>query len=221
MFLQELNETKTGQFNNINRKLRELYKINVSADAQLNDLYEEARKAIRENNEIRQQTLRVHEHPAYNKNLLLLDALSIVIQEKEQVVYDKRFEKILETLTSYIGANLSEGNDITLNDVMEVFNEGANGKYNAVLVRAILENFLFSALKDEELDEVGDDESYNCHVSPELRDLADREYKKRYGNSPVDEYDDEMAFYEPKAKELAKKTRPSLLRGLAQKLGRK
>ena len=219
MFLRELAQSNNQKLAKINSKLKELYKVKLSSAASLNELYGEANSLIKENASIVSDTLKVHQHPTYMRNLLMLEGINILIQEKESLVYDNKFESILETLTGLIGESISSGTPITIDDVMDVYESSAgNSQYNSVLVRAIIENFVSATLEEYEEEEKRG--KFDTPTWDELRRFADHLYKKKYGNEPVDKVEDDTNFYQPKAKDLAKQHRPGMMRGLTTKLGK-
>lgn len=216
MLLNEFHDTGAKRFDKVNKKLNQLYGVKISTNVSLNDLYDELSSVMAENETLQMTRSHLHENPTYTKNLLLREGLSLLISEKEKEVYDKKFFLVLESLSKYAADCFRNNLDVSLDDIVEVYKETGHGVYNENVIKYALHEIISEGISEERW--VDDDGESPYRETPTLtdRELADRLYKKEFGDETVADHD----FYKKKARRVIKKDKPSMVKKFMSKLGR-
>jgi hypothetical protein len=204
MFLCDLNQTGKHKLANINGFLKNNYSVSISENASLNDLYDALFGVIKRNQVIREDTQLTHLNPVYSQNILIIEGLSTLINEKEKSHYDGMFEEVLVALAGFIAETVEETGDLPLvEDVVSIYTSTGNDKYNTVLMKKIIEGFMKSVSPTLEKN-YGKTLSDVTHVSAS---------SSLYGESLVND------FFQSKSSKLLKQYERSMVNEMYKILG--
>lgn len=212
MLLEDFNQVSTHQLRTLNDILTKDYGVSMSFDSPINDLKLLESKLVDDNERIKLRDSLPQLNPEFSKNLLILESLRIVIEEKEnEVVYDSVYNNVLETLVEYIAESIISENTIDIAGAIEVYKETGYDGYDVKEIGTVLESFF----TDEDV--IREAKESNWWVPDErTQAYVDKAYKDRFGDEGLDDHDwgDEVAPGPRKRKMARNAAKPGMMNRL-------
>lgn len=207
MLVRDLQGNPETRVNKLNSYISERYGVSLRQKMPLPEIYGELASLMEQNMNIREQEAAVHLNETYNRNILLMEGMMLVVEEEEdRWLSDPRFQQVLLTLCEYVAECVSDTGKIPSADkVASIYKQTGDTKYSPIIIEKVFENFLSevannnASLSETTLNDV-------THIMPSTNEVM-------YGHDVIN------AFFASRSAKLAEQYKDAMVSQFNSKLG--